>query len=237
MILKGEAMSRVLVIGDTHEPVARKGYLEFCLDMREAWRCDTVVHIGDVVDWQAVSFHAAHPECPGPADEYELAFEKVQKWVKSFPKLTVTIGNHDERPGRKMKDSAVPARFLRNYEEIWDTPKWKWLDSVEIDGVRYTHGYGYGGKYHAANIRNARHQSVVCGHCHSVGLVHWDQSQRERIFGMNVGCGIDDRAFQFAYSKHNEKRSFLGCGVVIDQIPYLEPMPCGRGEKYHDSKF
>jgi len=230
-------MSRVLIIGDTHLPVVRKGYLEFCLDIQEAWRCDKVVHIGDVVDWQAVSFHAAHPECPGPADEYELAYAEVQKWYKAFPRATVTIGNHDERPGRKMKDSMIPARFLRDYPEIWDTPNWEWTGHTIIDDVLYLHGVGHGGMYHSANVRKDAMRSVVCGHTHSVGMIHYAQSHRERLFGMDVGCGIDDNAFQFAYSKHNEKRSFLGCGVVIDGVPYLEPMKCGRGEAYHDSNF
>jgi len=151
--------------------------------------------------------------------------------------MIVTSGNHDERPGRKVEDAGVPSRFLRDYNDIWNTPTWKWVASTEFDEVTYLHGTGYSGKYHAANIRNDLHRSVVAGHIHSVGMIHYAQSTRERIFGMNVGCGIDDKAFQFAYSRHNMKRSFLGCGVVIDGVPYLEPMKCSRGEKYHDSRF
>jgi len=90
-------MSRVLVIGDIHEPVSHPGYLSFCQDLHKAWNCNAVVFIGDVADFQAISFHTIHPECPGPGDEYMLAKQKIQKWYKAFPKAKVCIGNHDER--------------------------------------------------------------------------------------------------------------------------------------------
>ncbi|GAG08959.1 unnamed protein product, partial [marine sediment metagenome] len=78
-------MSKVGIIGDTHLPAGRKGYLEFCGDTFYAWDCDTIVHIGDLVDWHAISFHAAEPQCPGPSDEYTLAKAQVAQWVKVFP--------------------------------------------------------------------------------------------------------------------------------------------------------
>ena len=54
---------------------------------------------------------------------------------------------------------------------------------------------------------------------------------------MDVGCGIDERAYAFAYGRHMRQRSMLSAGVVIDGVPYHEIMPCGRGEKYDRYKF
>ena len=105
-------MARVLVIGDLHEPVSHPAYMRFCQDMKRKWKCDTVVFIGDVVDWHAISFHASHPECPGPADEYELAKARIAQWYKKFPEAMVCIGNHDERPGRLVESVNVPAKFI-----------------------------------------------------------------------------------------------------------------------------
>ena len=48
------AMARVLVIGDTHCPAMKEGYVDFLKDVQETWDCDTVVHIGDVVDWASI---------------------------------------------------------------------------------------------------------------------------------------------------------------------------------------
>ncbi len=229
-------MSKVLCIGDIHEPVSRKHYLRFCQDLYEEWGCDTVVFLGDVADWHAVSFHAHHPECPGPMDEYKLAFEKIQKWYKAFPNAMVAIGNHDERLIRLAEDNNIPKKFLRNFNEVWETPGWNWDYHHIIDDVYYFHGIGNGGLYPAPNAAKKMLMSVVMGHIHSAAGIKWLASPQRRIFGMDVGCGINDEAWAFAYGRHVIKRSIISAGVVLDGIPYLEIMPIGKGEKYHDGK-
>lgn len=230
-------MAKVGIIGDIHEPVSHPGYLTFCRDVFDAWGCTRFVFIGDIVDWHAVSFHAHHPECPGPNDEYELALAGVQKWREAFPKASACVGNHDERLIRLAESVNIPARFLRNYADIWRTPGWDWGYEHTIDDVYYFHGTGTGGTHPAFNSMKAMCVNTVQGHVHTAAGVKWLANPRERLFGMDTGCGIDDRAFAFAYGKHLKRRSILSCGVVLDGIPYHEVMPCGRGEKYDRYKF
>jgi len=230
-------MSRTLVIGDIHEPVCHPGYLQFCLDLQDQWECDTVVFIGDVVDLQAISFHAHHPECPGPADEYTLAKAGVSKWHAAFPEARVCIGNHDQRPLRLAQEVGIPARFLREYADIWGTPGWDWQDDHIVDDVYYFHGTGNGGEHPAYNAAKKMLMSTVMGHIHTAGGVKWMVSPTRRIFGMDTGCGIDDRAFAFAYGKHTKRRSVISAGVVIDGVPYHEICGIGPGEAYHRDKF
>lgn len=231
-------MSKVLVIGDLHNPAVRKGYLEFCQDLYYQWNCNTVMFIGDVVDWHAISFHAANPMCPGPVDEYELAKECVAKWSKAFPKASVCIGNHDERPSRLARTVNIPDFMMKPYSELWDTPNWKWGFRFNIDGINYRHGTGIGGGIHPAwNLMNRIHQSVVIGHLHARAGVKWSMNNHVRLFAMDVGCGIDEKMWQFAYGRDTADRPAVCAGVVIDGTPYLEPCPIGLGEAYHDSKF
>lgn len=229
-------MANVLAIGDIHEPVSRKHYLLFNQDLYYEWSCDTVVILGDLADWHAISFHAHHPECPGPMDEYELAFERIQMWYKAFPNALVCIGNHDERLIRLAESVNIPKKFLRNYNEVWETPGWKWDFYHEIDDVHYMHGTGQGGLYPAANAAKKMLMSVVMGHNHSAAGVKWiGANPKRRTFGMDAGCGIDDKAMAFAYGRHFISRSMLGSGIVLNGIPYHEIMPIGKGERYHDS--
>jgi len=230
-------MANVLTIGDLHLPAVRKGYLEFCQDIYYQWNCDTVVFIGDVVDWHAISNWAKEPSCPGPADEYELAKECVAKWSKAFPIARVCIGNHDERPSRLARTVNIPDFMMRPYSELWGTPKWEWSFRFEIDGVNYRHGTGIGGIHPAWNLMNRIHQSVVIGHLHPRAGVKWSMNNSARLFGMDVGCGIDEKAWQFAYGRDTPDRPAVGAGVVIDGTPHWEPCPIGLGEAYHDSKF
>ncbi len=231
-------MSRVLVIGDIHEPVSRKGYMQFCLDLYEEWDCDTVVFIGDIVDWSAISFHAHNPEAPGPVDEFKLAFNAIQKWYRAFPKSYVCIGNHDARPKRLAESVNIPAKFIRDYAELWETPNWKWEQSMMIDDVYYCHGHGKGGGNTPAwNLSKKMGLSTVIGHFHSKGGIHWSANPLRRWFGMDVGCGLDDTAYAFAYAKEQVTRSILSAGIILDGIPYHEVLRCGKGEPYHQSNF
>ncbi len=230
-------MSKILVIGDIHEPVSHPGYLAFCQDLYYEWDCDTVVFIGDVADFQAISFHANNPQCPGPDDEYIIAKQKIQKWYKAFPSAKVCIGNHDERVIRLAESVNIPSKFLRNYAEIWKTPKWEWGYEFIIDDACYLHGSKRGGIHPAWTTAGKKLMSVVMGHCHARSGVKWRANPLRRIFSVDVGCGIDVVAFQFAYGKHIDERPILSAAVVIDSIPHSEIMPCGRGEKYHKSNF
>ena len=231
-------MSRILVIGDVHEPVCRKGYPSFCKDLYEEWDCDQVIFIGDIVDWTAISFHAHNPEAPGSADEYRMALAGVQKWYKMFPSAAVTIGNHDARPRRVAESVNIPAKFIRNYSELWGTPGWTWVQSIIVDNVYYCHGHGKGGGNTPAwNLSKKMGMSTVIGHFHSKGGINWSANPLRRWFGMDTGCGVDDKRYAFAYAKEQVTRSILSAGVILDGTPYHEVMPCGSGEKYYDGNF
>lgn len=231
-------MSRILVIGDLHCPVERKGYLQFCRDMRKKWRCNKIVFIGDIVDWSAISFHARNPEAPGPHDEFKLALECVQRWYKIFPRATVCIGNHDARPKRVAESVGIPAKFVRDYADLWKTRKWDWVQSTVIDSVFYCHGHSKGGgKTPAWNLAHKMGMSVCMGHYHSRAGINWSANPLYRWFGMDVGTGVDDKAYAFAYAKDQPERSILSVGIVLDGTPYHEVMRISKGEKYHDTEL
>ncbi len=230
-------MPRVLVIGDIHAPVSHPGYLSFCQALQAKHRCDQVVFIGDVVDWHGISFHASHPDAPGPKDEYELAAECITQWRKAFPTAKVCIGNHDERVVRVAEDAGIPSRFIRNYKETWETPDWDWAYDHVVDDVYYFHGTGCGGVHPAYNAMQKMLMSTVMGHIHSASGLKWRANPNRRIFGMDTGCGVDDRAVAFAYGRHQKIRSILSAGVVLDGIPVPEIMAAGPGERFHRSKF
>jgi hypothetical protein len=79
--------------------------------------------------------------------------------------------------------------------------------------------------------------SVVMGHNHAASGIYHTANPQKRIFGMDVGCGIDVKAFQFAYGKHSARRPIVSAGLILDGIPYHEIAPIGKGEKYHRSNF
>lgn len=230
-------MSRVLVIGDLHLPFEHPGYLAFCQDLAYQWDCDTVVSIGDIVDHHSISFHEKELDTPNATDELDQTRAKMQRWIDSFPKMTVTVGNHDERVHRKAKATGIPSEYLRSYADVYGTPKWNWVQSVIIDDVHYWHGTGCSGIQPALRAAQAAMHSTVIGHCHSVGGLHWVTGPTKRIFGMDTGCGVDPESPAMRYGTQMKRRPVLSAGVVLDGIPYYEICPTGRGEQYHRSNF
>ena len=213
-------MARVLVIGDTHCPAMHPKYLDHLCMVRDTWQLDTVVHIGDVVDWTAISFHEGHPAFPGAEQEYDLAYVQVQQLQHVFDDVTVLIGNHDCRPARLANTVNIPDFLLRSEQDVWGTPGWTYVERYgfhRIDGVIYQHGErGYGGMRSAIRNAQADFSSMVQGHLHSQCGVNWFCNKNSRIFALQTGCGMDIDCLQDMYARKFNQRPILGCGVVLD---------------------
>lgn len=222
-------MSSVLVVGDTHCPGMLDEYPDFLEDVHRSWKCDTVVFIGDIVDFCAGSYHEFNPAMQSFSDELAAAKRQVSELYRRFPKAVVMTGNHDALPFRKARSAGIPENLLFNLSQILDTPGWDWKPRYadhRIDGAVYRHGDTGKGGIHAA-YKNAKENfcSVVQGHWHTQFGVEWYACQRDLVFGMQVGCGIDRHELAFEYGRKIVAKPIVGCGVVIDgQHPVCEPM-------------
>ena len=132
--------TRVLVIGDLHEPFCLDGYLDFCKEQYAKHRCNEVVFIGDVIDNHYSSYHETDADGLGGGDELEMAIDKLSDWYNAFPEAIITIGNHDRMIMRKAQTSSIPTKWIKNYKDVLETPGWNFVDRVVIDGVQYIHG-------------------------------------------------------------------------------------------------
>lgn len=203
--------NRVLVIGDLHEPFCLDGYLEFCIDTYNKYQCNKVVFIGDVIDNHYSSYHETDADGMGGGQELELAISKLAEWYKAFPNAHVTIGNHDRLIMRKAQTSAVPKKWIKDYKEVLEVPNWEFVNRVVIDNVQYIHGEAGTAKVKC----KAEMMSTVQGHLHTQAYTEWFVGANFKVFGMQVGCGIDHESYAMAYAKAG-KKPVIGCGVVID---------------------
>jgi hypothetical protein len=193
---------RILIIGDIHAPFTLTEYLEFCKDTYAAYNCNQTIFIGDIIDNHYPSYHEVDPNGMGGGEELELAIEQIQMWYKAFPKADVTIGNHDRMIMR-------PREWIKSYNEVLGVD-WNWVDRVVYDNVQYIHG-------EAGTARTkcrADLMSTVQGHLHTQAYTEWYVGANFKVFGMQVGCGIDHDSYAMAYAKRGKKPA-IGCGVVI----------------------
>jgi predicted phosphodiesterase len=202
---------RVLCIGDLHEPFCLEGYLEFCIEIYKKHNCNKVVFIGDVIDNHYSSYHETDVDGMSGGEELDLAIDKIANWYKAFPKADVTIGNHDRLIMRKAQTGAVPRKWIKAYKEVLETPHWNFTERVVIDEVQYIHGEAGTAKAKC----KADMMSTVQGHLHTQCYTEWFAGANFKIFGTQVGCGIDHDAYAMAYAKAG-KKPIIGCAVIIN---------------------
>lgn len=203
--------NRVLIIGDLHEPFCLDGYLDFCKETYLKYNCNKVVFIGDIIDSHYSSYHETDSNALGGADELEKAISKLSRWYKAFPDADVTLGNHDRIIIRKAQTSNIPTKWIKEFGEVLETPNWRFVTDVYIDGVRYVHG-DKSGKPKMAAKRDM--VSTVSGHYHTDMYVEWMFGKTRAIFGMAVGCGIDSKSYAMGYMQGGKKEA-IGVGVVV----------------------
>lgn len=215
------------VIGDTHFPFTHTAYLNFCYETFNRFGVTDIVHIGDLVDNHAISYHESDPDGYSPGDEADEAQIHIRMWTDVFPEVKLCIGNHDRLPDRKRQTVGLPQRFIKKFEEAWNLPRgWEIDYQHEIDGVIYEHGTKTSGMYAHINRAIKNMQPTVMGHVHAYGGVDFRCSNRDLIWGLGVGCGIDRRSYAMAYGFEFPVKPFLACGLVLDngQVPLCIPM-------------
>tara|TARA_R100001460_G_scaffold15924_2_gene34977 strand:- start:5025 stop:5738 length:714 start_codon:yes stop_codon:yes gene_type:complete len=200
---------RILVVGDIHAPFCLDGYLEFCKEVYAKYNLNQVVFIGDILDNHYASYHETDPNGMSGGTELDYAIAQVTKWADAFPIADVIIGNHDRIIMRKAFSSSVPMEWIRSYNEVLGTD-WDWSERVVYDNVQYVHGEGGTARTKAKNDM----MSTVSGHIHTQAYCEWLVGRNFRVFGMQVGCGIDADSYGAAYARHF-KRQAIGCGVVL----------------------
>jgi hypothetical protein len=207
-------MVRVLSFSCLHTPFDLDGYADFLNDTRKMYKTDHAVCLGDEMDFHRISFHDKEPSAMGAIEELALAKKRLKKYMQIFPKLDVCISNHASRPFRLAAQVGIPKDFIREYADFMGAPKgWSWRDEYEIDGVLYFHGEGFP---HAKRAMEKKMQSVVMGHLHTQAGVSYYATKLQLIFGLSVGCGVDQKSYAFNYAKHIPAKSVIGCGVVAD---------------------
>ena len=216
---------RVVVIPDLQIPYEHPDAFNFIATVVYETDATRVVCIGDEVDQMALSRFDPDPEGMGAGPELVKAIDHLQQWYSAFPDVQVATSNHTGRVQKAAFAAGIPEAYMRPIEEWMQAPEgWSWHDSFEIDGVRYEHGDAQGGMYAARNLAIRNRQSTVIGHHHAHGGVFYVSNHTNTIFGMNVGCLVDNDSIAFKYGRLSAFKPTLGCGVVIEGVPFFVPM-------------
>jgi len=212
--------SNILVIGDIHEPFCLRGYKEFCYAMYLKHNCNRVMFMGDIIDQHYTSFHNTDPDGLGGGTELDFAINKIKAWKKIFPIADVCLGNHDKIVLRKAFAAGISKRWIRDFKDVLEVD-WNFQPSFEIDKVLYRHGLGQ----KASPKAGSEMMNVVQGHFHTESYIHYKVGRGKMVFGMQVPCGIDRKAYALAYAEEHPKPA-IGCSIIKEngRLPIIEMM-------------
>jgi predicted phosphodiesterase len=215
----------ILVIPDLHMPFAHKDHIRFLAGLKAEYEPSLVIQLGDIVDQHTLGRWSPELDSKGANEELAAARVQLKKLAKLFPEMQLTFGNHDTRVLKRFKDMRIPGEFLKGIHAVYGMPDtWKFHDMLEVNGILFFHGDGFSGKDAALRAAERYRQSCVIGHTHSYAGVQYSAGPRDRIFGANSGCLIDQKALAFQYAKNTPSKGVLGATIIEDGVPFFLPM-------------
>lgn len=215
----------ILVISDMHHPFSHPDTLSFLKAVKTKYKPDSVVCIGDEVDFHALSYHESNPDLPSAGMELIKAVESLKPIYKLFPNCTVIESNHGSMVLRKAITGGIPVKAIKSYNDILEAPKgWKWVfDTIvqtSLGPVYFCHGKsGSPGK-----LASQYGMSTVQGHFHEKAQVCYISTPEKLMFDAHTGCLADDKSLALGYNKVNAKRPIVSLLVIINGIPQIVPM-------------
>ena len=227
--------SSVLVISDLHIPYHHQDAFEFLKALKKKYKPDLIVNIGDELDHHAISMHEHNPDLMSAGDELKQSKEYVRDLEKIFPRMTLVHSNHSSLVYRRALKYGLPKDYLKSYNEFLGVGDgWKWVDDLTVtlsDGSRcfFTHGI-------SADILKVSAQygmNSVQGHFHTKFSIGYFSNPDALIWGMQVGCLINQKSMAFDYAKNFKSRFIVGCGMIIDGQPKLMPMVLDKDGRWN----
>jgi predicted phosphodiesterase len=216
----------VLVISDLHIPYHHKDAFSFLRALKDKYKPDMVVNIGDELDHHAISMHEHNPDLMSAGDELRNARHHIKQLEEIFPRMTIVHSNHSSLVYRRALKYGLPKDYLKSYNEFLGVGKgWQWVDDLTLtlsNGTRcfFTHGM-------SADVLKVAQQygmNTVQGHYHTKFSIGYYSNPDDLIWGMQVGCLINQKSMAFDYAKNFKSRFIVGCGMIINGQPKLMPM-------------
>jgi len=225
---------RILVISDLHCPYEHPDTVAFLKAVKKKYKPTRVILSGDEVDYHAISFHDSDPDLDSSGPELHKARFSLKPIYKLFPVAEVLESNHGSLVIRKAVANGMSREFFKSPGEILGAPKgWSWHFEIMATLPNGSECYFH----HSKGVNSKKNSqamgcSFVQGHHHEEFSIQYWGNPNALLFGMTVGCLVDNKSLALAYNKNNLKRPVIGLGVIIDSIPQLVPMVLGRDGRW-----
>lgn len=215
----------ILVMPDLQIPFQHRGALAFLCRLRDKYKPDVVVNVGDEVDNCALSRYPKDPNGESAGTELRRARAVLKRYYEEFPDVLLCESNHRDRLYKRAYEAGIPKEYLADVHDYLKAPDgWEWKKSWTVDGIVFEHGDRASGASTGEKLIDANHASTVYGHHHNAAGIQYRKVGKKILFSMNVGCLIDETSYAMSYTRDNRKKPVLSAGVIVDGVPHLVPM-------------
>lgn len=233
-IEKKEDNSRILLISDMHIPYHHPDTLEFLQYLKDKYEPTRVICLGDELDKHALSFHDSDPDLPSAGHELKASLPVIKQLKEMFPVMDILESNHGSLLYRKANHHGIPRQYLKSYNQVLEVDDgWQWHFDMTITLPNGNRCYLHHGK--SSNITRTSQTMGMCsvaGHYHETFKVEYWANPNGLYWALQAGCLIDDNCYAFNYNNVNLKRPIIGTGLIIDSMPFLEPMVLGKDSRW-----
>lgn len=228
--------SRILLISDLHCPYNHSDSYAFLKHLKEKHKPDRVICLGDEVDFHALSYHESDPDLDSSGPELAKAICALKPLYKLFPVVDVLESNHGSLVYRKAKSAGIPRHALKRYREMLEAPKgWRWHFDLRLkmsNGMNLYLHHGKSAKPQALSQREGC--SAAQGHFHTKFSVFYWRNSQGLFFDLHCGYLAHHDSLAMAYDKSNLEKGIVGCAVILNGMPKLEPMVLDSNGRWID---
>ncbi len=223
----------ICVISDLHCPYQHPDAVKFLAACKAKYKPDTVICIGDEIDYHALSYHESNPDLPSAGDELEQAIEALKPIYKLFPKCTVIESNHGSMVLRKAMTGGIPLKAIKNYNETLEAPKgWKWVFDTIVQTPLGPIYFCHGKSGAIGRLASQYGMSCIQGHFHEKSQINYISTPERLMFDAHTGCLANDKSLALGYNKVNPKRPIVSLIVVLNGIPQIVPMVLSKNGRW-----
>jgi len=180
-----------------------------------------------------MSFHDSDPDLPSAGDELKLSLPIIKELEKMFPKMDILDSNHGSLVFRRAFKHGIPKAYIKKYNDFLEVNKgWVWHDDLVIDTPLGKVYFCHGKTADVLKLAQSMGMSCVQGHYHSLMGVRYYGNSLGLYFGLQVGCMIDSKSLAFRYNKVQKARPIIGCSVIHNGLPIIEPFIKDKSGKW-----
>lgn len=222
-------MKTILAIGDLHLPWACQESLEKVYAFARKTQPDYIIQMGDLLDMYSYGRFPRTHCLLTPKEEIAQGRKMAEEFwreIKSASPFSIChqlLGNHDERPAKKLFDKAPEFEPFFNFksiflfDEVITQPSAR--EELVIQDIVFMHGYrskiGDHAKHNGMN--------TVCGHLHRGGTV-FQRLGNKTIWELNAGFLADVSSIPLSYTQQRKFAQYQkGIGWVDNFGPRFIP--------------